>query len=46
MAPMCEQIVALMFQHGCVKEPPTFCNGCSFNLTVNIKWDGRDEAFY
>lgn len=46
MARMREHIVALMFQHGRVKEPPTFCDGCSFNLIVNIKWDGRDEVFY
>lgn len=46
MARMCEHIMALMFLHGHVKELPTFCDGCSFNLIVNIKWDGRDEVFY
>lgn len=46
VARMCEHIVALMFHNGCVKEPPTFCDGCSFNLIVNIKWDGGDEALY
>jgi len=41
-----EQTVAVVFRHGCAKEPPTFRNGCSFNLILNMKWDGRDKAFY